>query len=223
MSVNCSGIIKINRYIRYAGSAGLLFLILLLAAGCKTNNENTNSITYSYHNPQKDFKAIGRVAFIEIYNDSTYIQISSDITEELFQAIQKKQVFGLTQVGQNDPAWRNLKIEPESELSPEQIQEIRTKLKCDALMIGKITSFSPHPHTSLGLRIKLLDLNDAQLVWAIDQVWDSTDKKTEQRIKNYFKQQISGSASTQEQLVSISPLQFFKFVSYEVAETLEKK
>ncbi len=138
--------------------------------------------------------------------------------------MQKKQVFGLTIIRQNDPSWRGLQLEPDSVYSLEEIQTIRTKLKCDGILIGTITEFSPHPHTAVGLRMKLLDLRDGQLIWAIEQVWDSTDKTIEQRTKNYLKQQRSSDlSSTQEQLVKISPLEFFKFVSYEIAETLEKK
>jgi hypothetical protein len=222
MCVIFSVITKHNRYFQYAIYAGILSLIIFLPAGCGSHKEIAHPENYSYHNPQKEFNTIGRVAFIEIQNDTSYTQISSDITEELFQAIQKKQVFGLTLISQNDPSWRNLKIEPDTEFTPELFQEIRSKLKCDGILTGTITTFSPHPHTAVGLKMKMLDLSDGQLVWAIDQVWDSTDKNIEQKIKKYFKQQISDSSSTQEQLVSISPIEFFKFVGYEVAATLEK-
>jgi hypothetical protein len=74
---------------------------------------------------------------------------------------------------------------------------------------------------AIGLRLKLVDLRDGQLLWALEQIWDSSDKTTEHRIKSYFKYQMrSGFAPLREQLVAISPLEFIKFVAYEVAETL---
>ena len=74
---------------------------------------------------------------------------------------------------------------------------------------------------TIGLRLKLVDLRDGRLLWALEQIWDNSDKTTEYRIKDYFQyQKRSGFAPLREQLVTVSPLEFIKFVSYEVAGTL---
>ncbi len=205
-------------------AATVLLTAAVLAAGCASHSQTVPSANYRYKNPDKDLAAIGRVAFVELNNNTTYPDIPADITEELFESMQKKQIFGLNLIRQNDTSWRSLQLEPDGEYTLEEIQSIRIKLKCDGLMVGTITRFSSYPHTAVGLRMKMLDLRDGQLVWAIEQVWDSSDKNIEQRIKNYLKQQKrSDSSAVQEQLVKISPLEFFKFVSSEVADTLEKK
>jgi hypothetical protein len=203
----------------------LCFLLMLLsAAGCKSNDETSPLINYRYKNPAKDLTSIGRIAFLEMTNNTTYPEITNDLTGELFAAMQKKQIFGLTIIRQSDAAWKSLQMNTEAEYTFQEVQEIRSKLKCDGLLIGTITEFTPHPHTTVGLKMKLLDLRDNQLAWAIEQIWDSSDKTNEQQIKNYLKQQKHSDSSTmQAQLVKISPLEFYKFVSYEVAETLEKK
>jgi hypothetical protein len=74
---------------------------------------------------------------------------------------------------------------------------------------------------AIGLRLKLLDLRDGELIWAIEQIWDIADKKTESRIKRYFKSQKSTDFTPMyRQLLDVSPLEFIRFISYEVAETL---
>jgi len=73
----------------------------------------------------------------------------------------------------------------------------------------------------IGLRLRLIDLRDGQLLWALEQIWDSADKTTEYRIRDYFRsQKRSGYAPLKEQLAVVSSLEFIKFVSFEVAETL---
>jgi hypothetical protein len=58
-------------------------------------------------------------------------------------------------------------------------------------------------------------------LWALEQVWDSADKTTEKRIQDYFKsEKRAGFAPLHEQLAAVSPLEFIRFVSFEVAETL---
>ena len=203
-------------------SWGMIFLLLaVLLSGCHSNSVSEPVSDYYYLNPNKKLTDVGRVAIIELDNNSTYPQISTDITGSLYQALQKKQVFGLTVVHQNDPSWRSLQLQRDSSYTLEQIMAIRGALKCDGILLGTVTEYRPYPHMAVGLRLKLLDLRDGQLLWALEQIWDSADKTTEKHIKNYFKsEKRSGFAPLHEDLAAVSPLEFIKFVSYEVAGTL---
>ena len=99
---------------------------------------------------------------------------------------------------------------------------MRKTLNCDAVLIGTVTGFEPFPHLTIGLRLKLIDLADGQLLWALEQIWDTTDKTTENRIKNYYsRHNFLGSATLQEKLGTVSSLRFVKFVASETAETLQ--
>jgi len=194
----------------------------VLLSGCITYySDSAPAADYFYLNPNKSLSTIGRVAIIELDNNSTYPDISNDVIEKLYQALQKKQIFGLTVVRQSDSSWRSLQLDLSSQYNLDQISAIHETLKCDAILIGTITEFRPYPHMIIGLRLKILDLRDGQLLWALEQVWDCADKTTEYRIKDYFRsQKRSGYEPLQEQLASVSSLEFIKFVSYEVAETL---
>lgn len=203
-------------------------LVLLSLASC------TPTESFYYRNSSKDLRTIGRVAIVELDNDSSYPQISADITEALFLALQKRQVFGLTTVRRDDPAWRSLRLDLDAD-SPadnsafgvpstftlEQLSAARSTLKCDALLVGTVTEYRPYPRTAIGVRMKILDLKDGQLLWALEQVWDAADKTTERGIQEYYQSQMrSGFAPLAEQLVTVSSLEFVKFVAYEIAETL---
>lgn len=207
-----------------AGRAGwciVLPLLAVLLSGCRTHQPPAPSVAYYYLNPSKTLTAVGRVAIVEMENNSSYPQVSADVTTALFQALQKKQVFGLTVVHRDDPSWRSLQLEGNSTYGLDQLLSVRETLKCDGLLLGTITEFRPFPHMAVGLRLKLLDLRDGQLLWALEQVWDSADKTTEKRIKDYFKsEKRAGFAPLHEQLAAVSPLEFIRFVSFEVAETL---
>jgi hypothetical protein len=215
------GLGYMSRVTGHKSQVRALLLLAVLVSGCSVYRASAPAANYYYLNPKKNLTAIGRVAIIELDNDSRYPQVSSDITEALFQALQKRQVFGLTIVGQNDSSWRSLQLDGDSTYTLDQILAIRESLKCDGVLTGTITEFSPFPHMAIGLRLKLLDLRDGQLLWALEQIWDSADNTTEKRIKHYFKsEKRSGLAPLREQLATVSPLEFIKFVSYEVAGTL---
>lgn len=208
---------------RVSRTSGRVVLLLLAAffAGCRTHEPAAPSAAYYYLNPDKTLTAVGRVAIVEMENNSSYPGVSADVTTALFQALQKRQVFGLTIVHREDPSWRSLQLEGNTTYGLEQMLSIRETLKCDGLLVGTITEFRPFPHMAVGLRLKLLDLRDGQLLWALEQVWDSADKSTEKRIKEYFKsEKRAGFAPLNEQLAAVSPLEFIRFVSFEVAQTL---
>jgi hypothetical protein len=199
----------------------VLLVMALLMPGCDSPQTPAGAQNFYYLNPHKTLSTLGRVAIVELDNESSYAQISTDVTDMLFQALQKKQVFGLSIVRRNDPSWRSLQLEGDSTYDLNQILTIRETLKCDGVLFGTVTEFRPYPHMAIGLRLKLLDLKDGQLVWALEQVWDGADKTTETRAKSYFKsEKAMGYAPSPESLLTVSPLEFVKFVSYEVAQTL---
>lgn len=194
----------------------------ILLPGCVLNNGSQRAADYYYLNPHKDLSAAGRVVVVELDNDSTYPQMSSEMTEALFQAIQKKQLFGITVVRQNDPVYRSLQLDSGPPYTLDQLVSMRQQLGCNAILVGTVNAYQPYPHMSIGLELRLLDLADGQLLWAIEQIWDTTDRTTEQRIGAYYKAEMrSDGAQLQEKLVTVSPLGFVKFVAYEIAETLQ--
>jgi hypothetical protein len=198
----------------------MLLLMAVILSGCRTQSASAPVSDFYYMNSNNRLTTIGRVAIVELNNDSSYPQVSADITLALYQALQKRQVFGLTVIRQNNPSWKNLQLQQDSSYNLEQLLAIREALKCDGLLLGTITEYRPYPHMAVGLRMKLLDLRDGQLQWALEQVWDSADKTTDKRIKSYFKsEKRSGFAPLHEKLAAVSPIEFIKFVSFEVAGT----
>ncbi len=196
-------------------------LAAVLITGCESGGAYMPKTNYSYMNPNMDITTIGRVAVVELKNNSKYPQASSNITEALFQALQKKQLFGPTIISQNDPAWRSLQLEADSTYTLEQTSSIRELLKCDGILIGTITEYRPYPHTAVGLRLKIVDLRSGKLLWALEQIWDITDNQTEHRIRRYYKSRKNMDYPLlNEHLVSVSPMEFIRFVCSEVADTL---
>jgi len=198
-----------------------LVLTLALVGGCRSERTDTAMAGSYYLSIHKDLGKLGRVALVEMDTASSYREITSVLTNELFLEIQKKQVFGVMVVSQDDPAWRLLRENLDSLQALRQLVAAREALNCNGLLVGTVTKYEPYPHMVLGLRLKLLDLADGQLLWGMEQVWDGSDRSVRKRIQAYLKtQQRSGHSALQEDLVVTSPINFCKFVTYEVATTL---
>jgi len=201
----------------------LLSVLLLLACGCQSEQESRPAADSYYLSPHKDLRRIGRVALVEIGNASDDPQIATAITDALFLEAQKKQVFGVMVVHRTDPAWQGLQENLDSAQTLRQLAAAREALKCNGLLVGTLTKYRPYPHMVIGLRLKLLDLTDGQLLWGMEEVWDSSDRSIQNRIKAYLKEdRKAGHSPLREELVIVSPLNFCKFVTYEVAGTFER-
>lgn len=199
-------------------------VLLAFVCGCETHQADNGMANSYYLNPHRDLTALGRVALVELDNKSGYPTVSADLTEALFVALQKKQLFGLSVVHQDDPAWRGLQENLESLQALRQLLAMRDALKCNGLLVGTVTEYQPYPRMTVGLRLKLLDLTDGQLLWGLEQVWDGADISIRHRIQQYSREELrSGSAPLQDEMVVISSLKFGKFIAYEVAETLDRK
>ena len=205
-----------------------LFTVLLTAislAGCSMYTINPGGDDFYYLNPEKDISNTGRAIMVSLQNRTDYPAISPEISEILYRAIQKKQLFGLDIVRRTDPKWINLQLDLDKSYTAEELMKIRKELKTDAILIGSITQYEPFPHMNIGLRLKLIDLDDGQLIWAAEQVWDSSDQTTKYRIKRYYKKTKRLGMlekSLREKLFSVSSKEFLNFVSYEIAKTMVK-
>lgn len=203
----------------------LLCLQVVILSGCARQTFDKPATNSFYLNPAKDLKRLGRVVMVEPANYCTAHHITPDVTDALFQEIQKKQIFSLTKIRQNDPSWRSLQLDTDSNFRLEELSQIRKTVQCDAILVGTIVAFEPYPHMAISLRLRLIDLSDGRLLWAIEQVWDTTDKAVQDRIKGFYspKRLLVGNKSLSGQLGSVSSLMFFKFVAYEVAATMQPR
>jgi hypothetical protein len=204
----------------------ILLLVIVLApiSGCRFNAKKPTPLTplRYYRYGGYNLKTIGRVVMLEMENLSTNQGLSNELTAALSKEIQSKQIFGLDTLYLNDPKWKSMDISSDFKFSLEELAAIREKFKADAVMVGKITHYRPYPANSIGLKLELFDCSTGQLLWAIDQVWDSTDLKTEARIKSFYSTEMRKAHDPLDwKIVMQSPRIYNKFVTHEISQTLE--
>jgi|GEM_PF-408684 len=198
-------------------------LVLVLAGGCESELDRDPMARSYFLSPHKDVRRLGRVVFLELENRSSYPEMAPAVTDALFLETQKRQVFGVVVVHRDDPAWQDLQAHIDSLGALQQLEAARTLLNANGLLVGTVTRYEPYPHLVIGLRLKLIDLADGQILWGLEQVWDSSDRGLRRRIRaSLWENRFTGPSPLREELVVISPLNFSKFVAYEVAGTFER-
>lgn len=166
---------------------------------------------------------LSRVALVELAERNSCPGVAGDMTVALSHAVQARGLFGLEIIDRQDPKCQTVSLDGDGHggFTLEQLKKLRETFGCDGLLLGSMSDFRPHPRMQMGLSLRLLDLKRGRLAWAVDYVWDTTDKAIEKRIERYFNDRIrSGYEPMDWRVVMISPKAFEKFIAHEVAETL---
>jgi len=200
---------------------GLAGIVLL--GGCAVLKKPAPQTPVQFYiDKNLDFATIGKIAVLELDDESvSSADLGRTLTQTLADALGKKQLFSIRTIYRSDPEWRACNLEQTPSLSSQEMEVIAKQLKVDAILVGIITRYRPYPQLLTAIRFKMLDLRSGRLLWAMENVWDSTDKNTEERIKIFFDTQMrTGYQPMNWQFVTNSPGAFQKFVMYEVVSTL---
>ena len=105
--------------------------------------------------------------------------------------------------------------------SEEDLALIEQELNVDAVIFGTIKRYRSYPHLLMALHLEMVDVRRGRLLWAMEEVWDSTDRQVELRMKEYYDKEVrQGYQPLDWKIMVTSPRAFNKFVVYEVGQTL---
>ena len=174
-----------------------------------------------YLSSPEDLTKMRRVIFLELAGLDSAPGVAGEMTVALSHAIQARRLFHVDVVSRQDPLCQTLSLDGRAGFTMEQLRDMRRAFKCDGIIIGQVRNFRPHPSMQIGLYLRLMDLRNGRLVWAIDNVWDTREKHTEQRIRTFFNKEMrSGYRPINWRVAMVSPKIFGKFVAFEAAHTL---
>ena len=199
--------------------SGCIFALTL--PGCHPPPPPGPAINY-YIGPPQELTKIRRIAFVELACEKNDTETAQNMSGALFRAIQGRNLFHLAVFDRTDPACLDLPLNRRTPHTIEELAQLRDALQCNAILYGWVNHHQPYPRMQIGLHLRLLDLQAGKLLWGVDNIWDTTNQKTESRIRKFFEDQmrISGYEPIDWRLAMLSPSVFQKFVAYEVAQTL---
>ena len=223
----CSALLRKPRHpeLMLLGGRGVIavsLLMLLAGAGCdklKLSECKQPSIGY-YLAPPEELQRVRSVVFFPLACSQEDTELADNLTQSLFQAVQQRRLFDIQMARRDDELCGGLE-DPSQAISLEQLSAIRARYNCDAVLVGQLYDFLPHPRMRMGLRLRLVDLKRGKLLWGVDNIWDTTDEAVLDRIRKYYCHDIPTDFKPVDwRLAIVSPREFGKFVAYESAVTL---
>ena len=209
-------------------ATALLCLAILLAAGmlltgCQGEPKGPPPkppIGY-FVSSTEAIESLHRVVFIPLESTDEDSDVAAGLTQDIFQAIQARQLFRLEMLDRKDERFETLPRLGRQAASLKDLGALRNTLKCNAVLFGTLERFQSYPRIQTGLYLQLVDLRHGRLLWGVDNTWDSTEKWTQHRVEEFFKHNLAPDYQPANwQLALMSPAAFNKFVADEVAQTL---
>ncbi len=197
-------------------------MAIALCSGCQKMLAPQPPRTGHYYiNPRANFPTVGRVVLLELDNLSARQEISEILTQVLADELGKRHLFSIQKVMRSDHVWQSLNLDNMKAHTLDDLAAARQTLGTDAVIFGSIQRYMPFPNLQMSLNLKLIDTRSGQLLWAFEDVWDSSDKAVEQRMQVYFSEQMrTGYEPMDWKILITSPRAFERFVAFEVAQTL---
>ena len=174
-----------------------------------------------YVSSRRDVLRAHQVVLVELVCDDNYPEIGEGMTQALFEAIQERRLFQVAVLGKADPRYAELVLPVRRPCQLKELLAMRKSLGCHAVLLGSISQFQPYPRMKIGLYLRLMDLRRGKLLWAVDHTWDTTNRDTELRMRDFFTESMrSGYDPVHWRIGMMSPRAFEKFVAHEAAGTL---
>lgn len=105
-------------------------------------------------------------------------------------------------------------------ISTEAMVQLCNRYALDGLFVGSVTAWRPYSPPHLGLRTHLISVHSGSSVWAVDTIFDSSDRSTISDLKHYVKrtQRDDGNLHGWE-MTLLSPAKFTNFVAHRCVGT----
>jgi hypothetical protein len=201
---------------------GIVCAGIFLCVGCNAVQPKAQTpYGHYYLDNHGNFSSVDRVVLLELDNQSNRVELPSQLTQGMADGLGKKHLFSIRTIDHTDPLWSRLNLDEITVSSKEDLALIGQELNVDAVIFGTIKRYRSYPHLLMSLHLKMMDVRRGRLLWAMEQVWDSTDRQVELRMKEYYEKEVrQGYQPLDWKILVTSPRAFNKFIVYEIGQTL---
>jgi len=199
----------------------LLAVLALAFAGCQLERPLTTKAINSYLAEPKDLANVRRIMVLPFAKEAG-VQADCESVRDAFvaelQKMRRFEVVPLPSEAREDEIL-NTSIH-RGRLSTEAMVRICDRYALDGLLVGSITAWRPYTPPHLGIRTQLISVHSGATIWAVDAMYDSSDRTTISDLRHYAArvQEADGSLHDWEMNL-LSPAKFTTYVAHRFVGT----
>ncbi len=204
-----------------------LLLVAWLLQGCKAvQSLNPKGIYGPGYEPENVHHAssalvpeIRRVAVLPVVagrSDHNYVSGVQTLEPILYAELTKSGAFEVVQPSEEQwIEWTGAAQWTAEQVLPKDFFEnIANETGCDAVLFSKITEYHPYRPIRIGWSVKLVDAKNAEILWAMDEVFDAADPRVAASARRHFSgDEASTMIQADNRSVLYSPRRFGKYTA----------
>lgn len=209
-----------------------LLAVLLAASGCQTGSlaDPVMGLSYRPGNVYTSFNqlpvSLRRVAVLPLACDTkaSELEYGRQVLEAVLgEELGKTKKFELVNVSPEQlriwtgrSAWR-----AEETLPANFLKVLKEQLGCDAVLFSRLTQYRAYPPLTVGFSLKLAEVDTAEFVWAVDEIFDASEPSVVNSARRYqlSREQLPAALSDSRSILN-SPSGFGRYAANSVFQTL---
>src|SRR5687768_5760689 len=109
-------------------------------------------------------------------------------------------------------------------LPPDFLMRLQGELGCDAVLFSQLHVFHPYPPLAVGWNLKLVDVANAQILWAADEVVDSAEPSVANGARRYQRaQERLPTRLADSRSILVSPTRFGHYAANVILASLPER
>lgn len=193
----------------------------LLMSSCQLARPARPKAINSYLAEPTDLANVRRIMVLP-FNAEAGITVDNNKIRDAFvselQKLRRFEVVPLSDAAREDDVL-NASI-ARGRISTEAMVELCDRYALDGLFVGSVTAWRPYTPPHLGLRTQLISVHSGSSIWAVDTIFDSSDRSTISDLQHYVDrtQRDDGNLHGWE-MTLLSPSKFTNFVAHRCVGT----
>jgi hypothetical protein len=202
----------------------LAIAVTMLLSGCQTTRKIVSAIgigdppehSTNFYLDEEEIMGVQRVVMMPVHAPNVGLSSEHDIDEQFLSKLTATQLFEVVSISREDLARRfgRRSFSSAEPLTNTLFQYIQETSEADAVVFFDITTYHPFRPIKIGVRGKMIQLPDKEVLWALDELYDSANRKTSKEAVAYEKRYLSGLESSKgHDSILISPIRFTAYAA----------
>lgn len=199
---------------------GIAALGLVLGA-CNWTRPPERKPVNTYLADARDLASVRRIMVLPFTEEAGVVADTARIREAYVNELQKLRRFEIVPLPhtaqEDDPLNWSLRL---GRIDTEATVRLCERYHLDGVLLGTVTAYRPYTPPHLGIRTQLVSVHSGAAVWAVDAMFDSSDRSTISDL-NHFHQRVQADNGTLHgvELNLLAPMRFASYVSARLVGT----
>lgn len=193
----------------------------LLAFGACAGQPHTPKVINSYLAEPADLASVRRIMVLPFGQESGVQADCTKVRDAFVAELQKLRRFEVVPLPADAREDDELNASmTRGRLSTDAVVRLCNRYALDGVFVGSVTAWRPYTPPHLGMRTQLISVHSGAPIWAVDAIYDSSDRTTIGDLRNYVEctQQEDGNLHGWEMNL-LAPSKFTNFVAHRFVGT----